>query len=189
MSTGLLPCQAQAQVQGQQPVVGCLALDVSKEPSVSIFKGQGDRENDTPGDLNPHKHRCANLSMLAQTTKQLKTAHCSHCSRPTNTSCSTPIRLSHFCTFYSNEEVEMAVHVWLRWCQGGLNASVYRDVITGIDWLQLTASGPKGSGLLSQGQAVRQTDRSAFMFKGQDVRATYTASYSRILKSRYVTSR
>jgi hypothetical protein len=58
-----------------------------------------------------------------------------------------------------------------------------------MDGLQLTAPGREGSGLLghdavSQGQAVRQADRSAFMFKGQEVRATYTASYPRNLKYR-----
>jgi len=65
-----------------------------------------------------------------------------------------------------------------------------------MNGLQLTASGREGLGLLghdavSQGQAVRQTDRqtdrSAFIFKRQEVRATYTASYPRNPKSRYVT--
>jgi hypothetical protein len=67
-----------------------------------------------------------------------------------------------------------------------------------MNGLQLTASGREGSGLLghdavSLGQEVRQTDRQAGRQagrqtdKGQEFRATCTASYPRNLKSRYVT--
>jgi len=69
-----------------------LALDVSKEPNASIFKGQGDREDDKSRDLNPHKHRSGNLSMLAQTTEQLKLL--TAC-----TAAGLPTRLQHTDTF------------------------------------------------------------------------------------------
>ena len=57
--------------------------------------------------------------------------------------------------------------------------------------LQVTASGLERSGLpghdaVSMVQTVRYVGQYSFMFKGQEIQTTYTASYSRNLKSRYV---
>jgi hypothetical protein len=54
-----------------------LVLDISKERSASVFKVQGDEEDDIPEEVNRHKHRCGNLSIFKQTelreaTGQLK---------------------------------------------------------------------------------------------------------------------
>jgi hypothetical protein len=55
-------------VQREQPVVGCFVIDVSKESSVSVFDGQGDGEDGSPGDLIPHKHRCGKLDTCKDTS-------------------------------------------------------------------------------------------------------------------------
>ena len=70
--------------------------------------------------------------VLGETTRQLKLQ------RAYQHYCSTSIHLSQCSTFHINEKVEIALHFWLpmhgpklyrdgivRWCQGGINASMY----------------------------------------------------------------
>jgi len=73
-----------------------------KESSASVFKGQGNGGDDITEELNPHKHRCGNLSMLARTalceaTGQLKLqqAYQHYCSTSISEHIDTFIQISY----------------------------------------------------------------------------------------------